>query len=287
MTLGDWTPLPGGVGDTLAASGALSASLSGTRAVVWEGDRVAASVHLEGGPAGIARFVGGRLHFGPGWIEEGRWTALPAPAPTVHGGVRASAWSRDGCRVALLVDGPRTPGGGGGPSSLLVERRADGGGSRVAADPGAAAVWVSDTAVVGIGRELRVWDAAGERAARPAHEGGGVVSVSASRDEAWLLTVGTDGTALLWDTASWASTRWPGAWVGGALSPDGEWAVGIDVRGSLHAARRTGAELAPAGALPVAGVRTLVLDDARILASFNEAPFHRMATLHPPALFVP
>jgi WD40 repeat protein len=279
ITLEPWTPLPGGAGDALAVSGRLSASASGTSVVVWDGARVVSTAPVSGSPGGVPRFVGDRLFFGPGWMEGGRWVDLPSPAPTVHGGVRASAWSRDGRRVALVVDGPWNP-AGGGASSLLVERGVDGSERVVAVDPGVSAVWVLDAAIVGVGRELRVWDAGGERVVGPAHEGG-VASVSASRDDAWLLTVGTDGTALLWSTQDFGPpSRWSGAWVGAALSPDGRWAVGIDVGGALHAACRRGVELVSEGAMPAVGrVRAVVLDDKRVVASFNEAPFHRTATM--------
>jgi hypothetical protein len=201
------------------------------------------------------------------------------PPPTVYGGVRSSAWSRDGHRVVLLVDGPWTPAKGTSPP-LLVERRTDGYERVIAIDSAAAAVWVSDRSIVGIGRELHVWDAAGDRVVGAAHQGG-VAAVSGTRDEAWLLTVGTDGTALLWNTETFASPMvWPGAWRGGAISPDGRWIIGIDVSGALHTAWRDVAALVPAGPVPALGhARAVVLDDQRLVASFDEAPFHRTAEI--------
>ncbi len=280
LEFGSWMALPDGAGDALAAAGPLSASASGTRVVVWDRDRVIASVPITGSPAGVPRFVAGTLHFGPGWVESGRWTALPSPPPTLYGGVRSSAWSRDGQRVTLVVDGPWNP-ANGGSSALLVERRIDGSERVIATDCGAAAVWMSERCIVGIGRDLRVWDAAGDHVVGPAHQGGGVAAVSGTRDEAWLLTVGTDGTALLWNTETFASPMvWPGAWAGGAISPDGQWIIGIDVGGALHTAWRDVAALVPAGPVPAQGrARAVVLDDKRLVASFDEAPFHRTAEI--------
>jgi hypothetical protein len=277
LEFGEWVALPDGAGDALAAAGPLSASASGTRVVIWDRARVIASVAVTGSPAGIPRFVAGTLHFGPGWVESGSWRVLASPPPTVYGGVRSSAWSRDGHRVALVVDGPWTPSNGVGPP-LLVERRTDGHERIVATDCGATAVWVSDRGIVGIGQDLYVWDAAGDHVVGPAHQGG-VKTVSGSRDEAWLLTVGTDGTALLWNTETFASPMiWPGTWAGGAISPDGRWLIGIDVAGALHTAWRDVAALVPAGSIPAPGhARAVVLDDQCLVASFDEAPFHRTA----------
>jgi hypothetical protein len=275
--LGDWIPLPDGPGDALAAAGSLAAAASNTRAVVWEGGRVIASVTLPASTAGVPRFVGDRLHYGPGWLEGGRWIALPTPPPTVYGAARTSAWSRDGSRVVLLVDGPWSPEGGGG-SSLIVERSRDGRESVVAVDPGAAAVWALDSAIVAVGREMRVWDAMGERRVGPAHEGGGVASISCSGDERWLLTVGTDGGALLWKTATFAAPlRVPGSWLAAVLTPDGAWVLGIDLTGSLRAARWRDDGFATTGSLPASGLRSLAVSEEWIVGSFNEAPFHRAA----------
>ena len=279
LEFGSWQALPDGAGDALAAAGSLSASASGTRVVVWDRDRVISSVAITGSPAGVPRFVAGTLHFGPGWVESGRWTVLPPPPPTVYGGVRSSAWSRDGHRVALVVDGPWTP-ANGGSSPLLVERRTDGSERVITSDCGVAAVWMSDRAIVGIGRDLRVWNTAGDYVVGPAHEGG-VAAVSGTRDETWLFTVGTDGTALLWNTETFAPpVVWPGVWVGGAISPDGRWIIGIDVGGELHTAWRDAGALVPAGPVPALGrARAVVLDDLRLVASFDEAPFHRTAEI--------
>jgi hypothetical protein len=177
--------------------------------------------------------------------------------------------------VALVVDGPWNPANGSSPA-LLVERRLDGYEHVIATDSAAAAVWMSDRCVVGIGRDLRVWDGAGDSVAGPAH-GSGVAAVSGTRDEAWLLTVGTDGAALLWNTETFATPIvWPGAWAGGAISPDGQWIIGIDVGGALHTAWRDVDSLVPAGPVPATGrARAVVLDDQRLVASFDEAPFHR------------
>jgi hypothetical protein len=281
--ISEWRGLPGGWGDALATDGDHAIAASPAGITIWQGQTRLRTVVPEGAFAvGLPRLVAGRVVYGTGRERpDGSFEPLALPSslmgpPGDFGSPRAAAWSADGARVAVLwVDGSGATildlhAGGSAPPRVIWK-----------GDPPPGALWSGANAIAAIGRDMQAWNAQGEH--RAEGHAGGVNAVSASRDESRLFTVGWEGTAKLWDTATWSMiAELHGSFAGGAIAPDGRTAVLLTRGHVLHAVCADAqGHLTPAWDAPVAGTPVAVaLGEGWIVGSFREDPRIRRAQIH-------
>jgi hypothetical protein len=294
--IGDWHPLRGGRGTALAVAGRRTAAAEPQRLTVWSDDRLVARVEAPVRSPGLPRFAGEQVLWGAGkldlaggsyaplaGIDEAIVAGTDAPSePSPLGGYRlaTSAWSADGEALVLTVSWTGPPGPPAARALLL-----DGSGDRPQtlwqqSDVAPTAAWVGrDLVVVGT-RRPGVFNRGGEPLAK-LPQGIPAQRLDADADEALLLIVETSRLTV-WSTASWTEEgRLDGTWLDGALTPDGQAVVAVDLEGTLHVARtKDGLEMV-AVVSPPDPIRGLAVGRDRIVAAFADGEPLRTATLEP------
>jgi len=240
IRIGAWQTVSSEGGDRVALDGNRIAVCGVARLSVWQDHTRLASADAPSPAPGAPRFLCSRVYWGPGLydLESGTYQWLENTAP------RAQPLQRERCHVYAWS--PRGDwilgcfGTGDSAHSVRVTLFNGRSGEKVAdlshgvgLPPQAA--WIGEQAAVVGFRDLRVYGLSGEHLADVELHGADIVALDAAIGERRLMVV-EQARAIHWiDTAAWSvQESWPGPWLSGAVSPDGQLAAALEPWGKLH-----------------------------------------------------
>ena len=246
FSVGPLTPLDGGDGEALTASGTQIATLGAMQATWWV-DSIPHTVALPNIPVRGARWStdGTAIFAGTGAIDvvRGTWSEHPAfyelvqPGPPGEGCIviQATSWSQDGRHAAVLLgwSGPEPLAGPPPLAKAVVLDLTSGAASAPIPAAEASSVRIVGDRVVIAAPVVRVWTLDGvEVSALPARPNA-PLALSGGDDGGLVLLIDADWSIRVVDAVTWTvQAIWSGPFLDAVAVPGG--VVAVDFEGKLH-----------------------------------------------------